>query len=349
MHVLFAPAVFGSENMRVALADNQRSVVLKSASGLIVQEQAGHGLKRMQFKADAIGSRPVRIRSRDDVVEVNGKSYRGMVELRKKRNGLLLVINDLPLEVYLKGVVAAEIPFGWESEALKAQAVAARTYALYQKKAAGARPYHILATVSSQVYAGRQGEHASVDRAVQETEGMVIVYDGEVIPAFYHSSCGGHTENASEMWGIDAPYLKGVDCECQEISKYGAWEKRMSASLVTASLARLGYRLHDITDIGIESLTPAGRVKKLFIQHAKGVLSIPAETLRAAAGYPVIPSVFFEIALEGKEIVISGRGMGHGVGLCQWGAKEMAQRGYNYRSILSRYYPGTSLTLIERL
>ena len=182
----------------------------------------------MLYNTVSIGKRPVRLSSASGVIQVNGKGYRGWVEIRKKKNGLLLVVNELDIEEYLKGVVAAEIPPDWEFEALKAQAVASRTYALYQKQSAGNRPYHILATVDSQLYSGNRGEHPQTVRAVQETRGVVITYQGEIIPAFYHSSCGGHTENAAELWGIDEPFLKGVDCECQEISKYGLWEPSSS-------------------------------------------------------------------------------------------------------------------------
>jgi stage II sporulation protein D len=309
----------------------------------------GHREKKMMFSAASVGRRPVRIRSAGEFTRLNDKSYRGWVELRKKKNGRLLVINELDIEEYLLGVIAAEIPHDWEFEALKAQAIASRTYALYQKRASGKRPYHILATVDGQVYSGRNGERENSVRAVRETKGIVIVYGGEAIPAFYHASCGGHTENAAELWGIDEPYLKGVDCECQEISRYGLWEKRISAARLATLLGRQGYRLNGITGIEMDSITPAGRVRQVTIRHTGVTTFIPAETLRAAVGYSFLPSVFFEPALEGNEVVFSGRGLGHGVGLCQWGAKEMARRGFDFKSILSHYYPGTTLKRIEEL
>ena len=347
--LLSLPAVArGSENIRVVISDNQKTVTLKSSSGLTAPGQpVGQSEKQLVLNTASVGSRPVRVKSAGGVIRVNGRGYRGWVEIRKKSNGLLLVINDLDIEDYLQGVIGAEIPPDWAFEALKAQAIASRTYALYQKRTAGNRPYHILATVDSQVYSGSRGEHPKTVRAVRETRGVVIVYQGEVIPAFYHSSCGGHTENASELWGIDEPYLKGVDCECQEISKYGLWEKRVPLSLLISTLGKLGYRLHDVLEIGLGSITPAGRVKEVFLRHSGGVVTVPAENLRAALGNTQIPSVFFELELSEGEAVFSGRGRGHGVGLCQWGAQEMALRGFAYQAILSHYYPGTSLTRIE--
>ena len=343
------PAItLGSETIRVAIADNQKTVSLQSSSGLIAAGQStSHSKKQMLYSTVSISTRPVRIRSAGEVIQVNGKGYRGWVEIRKKKNGLLLVVNELDIEEYLKGVVAAEIPPDWEFEALKAQAIASRTYAIYQKQSAGNRPYHILATVDSQVYSGNRGEHPQTIRAVRETRGVVITYQNEIIPAFYHSSCGGHTENAAELWGIDEPYLKGVDCECQEISKYGLWEKRVPIAQMISALRKQGYRLRDILDLGVGDITPAGRVKEVAIIHGGGKLLVPAEDLRAALGNTQIPSVFFELELSDKEAVFSGRGRGHGVGFCQWGAEEMALRGYDYKTILLHYYPGTKLTKIE--
>jgi stage II sporulation protein D len=350
MFFLISSSAYGSENVRVVIADNQQSVTLASPSGLIVEgERPGRGERKMTFGPASVGARPLRVRSKQDFTGVNGRSYRGWIEVRKKKNGTLLLVNDLDIEEYLMGVVAEEIPSTWEFEALKAQAIASRTYALYQKKRSGKRPYHIRATINSQIYSGRRGERDSTVRAVRETEGMVIVYNGELIPAFYHSSCGGHTEAASELWGIDAPYLKGVDCDCQEISRYGLWEKRFSISSLLAALGKMGYRLKGISSIAVGTITPAGRVKEVTVRHAGGASSVPAETLRAAVGYAQIPSVFFETAMSGGEVIVSGRGLGHGVGLCQWGAREMARRGHDFKSILGHYYPGTSLAKSDRL
>jgi stage II sporulation protein D len=341
-----APA---SEHIRVAIADNQKTVALASKADLEItgMPSAGRG-KKLSLTSSAMNSEVVRVKAIRDFIRVNGKKYRGMIELRKKKNGRILVINDLDIEEYLKGVISAEVPSTWNPEALKAQAVASRTYALYQKRESGNRPYHILSTEMGQVYNGSGAERKNAIRAVLETSGLVIVYHDEIIPAFYHSSCGGHTENAAELWGIDEPFLRGVDCECQEISPYGLWEKRMSASQVASALKRLGYRMGAITDMGIGNLTRAGRVKAVAIRAMDKSVQVPGESLRAALGNSVIPSVFFELEMIEREAVFSGRGRGHGVGLCQWGAQEMALRGFDFRSILAHYYPGTRLTTATR-
>lgn len=339
---LFPFSAFAGEQIRVVIADNQRSVTVSSPGGMSVaglaQRQTG---KLLTVAASSLGNKPARFRPRGEALHVNGKQYRGVVELRKKKGNVLQVINELDIEDYLLGVVAAEIPSDWEREALKAQAVASRTYALYQKQNAGRRSYHILATVDSQMYLGKRGERVRAAEAVEETRGLVITYRGDVIPAFYHSSCGGHTENALELWGIDEPFLKGVDCDCQNISKYGIWEKRFTTAGVIRALRREGFRLADIGSVEMGDITPAGRVKNVIFRSGGSSTSVPAETIRAALGYSNIPSIFFEPELIDQEVVFSGRGLGHGIGLCQWGAKDMARNGADYKAIISHYYPGT--------
>ena len=246
-------------------------------------------------------------------------------------------------------MVASEIPHNWHPETLKAQAVASRTYALYQKRVAEGRHYHLLATEDSQMYNGRTGERPSTSQAVRETAGQVLVYEGELIPAFYHSSCGGHTEEATKLWDIREPYLQGVDCDCQDISKYGQWERTFSVDTIARALRKRGYPVRQITAATLGAITPAGRVRDVAIRHVGGATVVPAEALRAAVGNALLPSVFFELELSqtGRDLVFSGRGMGHGVGMCQWGAEEMARRKFGYRAILGHYYPGTELAAGE--
>ena len=339
-----APTRAAGEDIRVLIADNRQMVTIEASRGF-TGDAAGTGspARRVIRAASVPRGRVSRFVSRTGVLRVNGRSYRGTVELRRKAGGKLMVVNDLDIEDYLKGVIPAEIPFDWEEEALKAQAVASRSYALYQKRKAGNRPYHVLATVDSQMYLGKSAERGPSSRAVESTRGLVVTYAGEIIPAFYHASCGGHTEDAAALWGLDEPYLKGVDCDCQEISRYGLWERRFRLPVVEAALRRHGYRISGITGVEIGAMTAAGRVKNVVFLHAGGRTSVPSEALRAALGYSRIPSIFFEPELAGGELVFSGRGLGHGVGLCQWGAKTLARRGFDFRAILEYYYPGTTV------
>ena len=342
--LLLASFPVSAETIRVSIADNQRTVELRSASALVVEgharQQPG---KSLTVQAATAGRAPLRVHGRGGFITVRGRTYRGTVEVRRKGNGRLQVINELDLEEYLKGVIAAEIPSEWQREALKAQAVASRTYALYQKRASGRRQYHIVDTVDGQVYLGKKGERPRALRAVEETRGEALFHDGEVIAAFYHASCGGRTEDAGVLWGIDAPYLRGVDCDCQQISAYGLWEKRFTVAEVLKVLRREGYRVAAIDAVESGMVTPGGRVREVLFRHPGGRTSVPSEALRMSLGYSRVPSIFFEPELAEREVVFSGRGLGHGVGLCQWGAEELARRGYDYRQILRHYYPGTTI------
>jgi stage II sporulation protein D len=347
--LLSLPVTASGEHIKVLIADHWRSFTVEAHSGRSGTGHHGkHGMVRRSIDVTSLPKGgTLRITSDDGFVRVNGKKYRGSLDIRRRPGGRLLVINDLDVEEYLRGVIPAEIPFDWEEEVLKAQAVASRTYALYQKREAGTRPYHVRATVDSQMYLGTAAEHESSSRAVEETRGLVVVAGGEVIPAFYHSSCGGHTENASLLWDLSEPYLRGGDCDCQEISRYGLWEKRFSGRTVAVALRRLGYRVGTIDSVADGEITPAGHVRTVVFGSDRGRTIVPAEALRAALGYSSVPSTFFEPEYRDGDIVLSGRGMGHGVGLCQWGAKLMARKGFDFRSILEYYYPGTTVVRLQ--
>lgn len=334
----FFPLPAAAETVRVLVMDGAKSATFRSAEGMEVDGVGKRAVLTVKAGERRKGS--LRIRPRGARIQLNNTSYRGMLEVREKSSGGLQVINELGLEEYLKGVVAAEIPHDWHAEALKAQAVASRTYALYQKRQSSGRPYHLAATVDSQVYLGIRGERPSAVKAVNATAGEVLRYRGQLIAAYYHSSCGGHTEDGRELWGIDAPYLCGVDCDCQRISKYGVWEKRFSREALLRSVRREGYEMADVQAVSAGEITPAGRVKRMLFRSDRGTISVPSEVLRAALGYGNVPSTFFEPEFLDGELVLSGRGLGHGVGLCQWGAQEQALRGRDYRAILRYYYPG---------
>ncbi|MFA5073495.1 MAG: SpoIID/LytB domain-containing protein [Nitrospirota bacterium] len=345
---IYAGNTAASENIRVLLSDRQTTVTLSSPSGLLIAGNAsGRQGKKITIHSRSIGTSPMRISAGSGFIQVNKKQYRGWIELQKTKTGRLRIINDLNIEEYLKGVIASEIPHTWDPEALKAQAVASRTYALYQKRMAGTRPYHVLATVKNQVYNGILSERPNAITAVNDTRGLFLVYQGDVIPAFYHASCGGHTENAAELWNMDEPYLQGVSCGCQNISPLGVWKKTLKLSTVKNALKQKGYGVHAMEGMTINSRTNAGRARTIALDVVDTTVHVSGAVLRTALGNTVIPSVFFDLELAENEAVFRGRGSGHGVGLCQWGAQEMASRGHNYFVILSHYYPGTNLARME--
>jgi stage II sporulation protein D len=266
----------------------------------------------------------------------------GLVQLVRRGKGLL-VINEVDLEEYVKGVVPGEVSSAWHPEMLKVQAVAARTYALYQHMLSASRDYDVAAGIQDQVYRGRQGIDARVEEAVESTRGLVVTHQGEPIYAAFSSTAAGLTEDAVIVWSKDLPYLKGVECPFDVESPYYQWKASFRIDTLEKDLRRQGFAVGTIATLTPLSHSRAGRVATLRILHSKGELILRGEDLRKAVGYTVVPSTQFTIESLGREVVLSGYGAGHAVGLCQWGAKELAELGYSFSSILRYFYPGTEL------
>lgn len=266
----------------------------------------------------------------------------GLIQLVRRGKGLLLV-NHVDLEEYVKGVVPAEVNPAWHPEMLKVQAVATRTYALYQHMLSSTRDYDVVAGIQDQVYRGRQGIDARVVEAVESTRGLVMTYQGAPIYAAFSSTAAGITEDAMVVWSKDLPYLKGVECPFDIESPYYQWKVSLKIGTLEKNLRQQGFAVGTISAITPLAYSRAGRVATLRIVHSSGELTIRGEDLRKAVGYAVIPSTQFAVESFGQEVIISGYGAGHAVGLCQWGAKELAELGYSFSSILGYYYPGTEL------
>lgn len=266
----------------------------------------------------------------------------GLVQVIMRGSGLL-VVNHVDLEEYVKGVLPGEVNSSWHPEMLKAQAVAARTYALYHHMLSGSRDYDVVAGTQDQVYRGRRGIDARVEQAVDSTKGEVVTYEDAPIYAAFSSTAAGPTEDAAVVWAKDLPYLKGVECPFDLESPYFQWKTSFQVETLERNLRQQGFDIGAIVAVAPLSYSRAGRVATLRVLHSKGELILRGEELRKAVGYTVVPSTQFTIESFGEEIVLSGYGAGHAVGLCQWGAKELAELGYSYASILRYYYPGTEL------
>ena len=266
----------------------------------------------------------------------------GLIQLLRRGKGLM-VVNQVDLEEYVKGVVPAEVNSAWHPEMLKVQAVAARTYALYQHMLSAGRDYDVAASIQDQVYRGRQGIDARVVDAVESTRGLVVTHQGAPIYAAFSSTAAGITEDAVVVWAKDLPYLKGVECPFDIESPYYQWKASFKLETLEKNLRLLGFQVGTIATITPLTFSRAGRVATLRILHSKGELILRGEELRKAVGYTVVPSTQFTIESVGAEVVLSGYGAGHAVGLCQWGAKELAELGYSFSAILRYYYPGTEL------
>jgi len=263
---------------------------------------------------------------------VNGTHYPGDIEIWKGTGGLFL-INELPLEEYIKNVVSAEVGADWDMEALKVQAVISRTYAMFQKQQNTNPNYDITSSVLHQVYKG-SSENSRISYAVMNTEGEVLIYNGKIIEAFYHSTSGGMTEAPEEVFGKSYPYLRPVAGSC-ETSPYWIWERRIPVEEIEKTLNVSG-----ISGITVSSYTSTGRVKTLDVAHSDGTLTVKAADLRKMLGWSRLPSTNFSLSRDTNTFVFDGKGYGHGIGLCQWSALEMARSGMNYREILEYFYPG---------
>ncbi len=275
-------------------------------------------------------------------------NLRGPVEIQKLPGGLA-VINWIELEEYVAGVVSGEVSPKWPLESLKAQAVAARTYVLYKKVENESEPFDVVASVQDQVYHGHAVRAESVQKAIQQTRGKVLTYEQRPIFSAYSSTAAGPTEDALYVWAMDLPYLKGVECPFDERAPRYDWRTEFSWEFLEQRLQKEGYNVGKIATITPYTKTPAGRVDRLRLLHSRGEIILRGQDLRRVVGYSKIFSTQFSIESLGEKVVIVGHGAGHAVGMCQWGMREMAELGYDYRSILQHYYPGTTLLPLNKV
>ncbi len=303
-----------------------------------------------------------------------GKTYRGAIKVTAV-NGAMSIVNEVPLEQYLYGVVPSEAVPSWPMPALEAQAVAARTYALYNMETNKMKAYDVKPTTYNQVYNGAANEYSSTTKAVDNTKGMVMTYGGKPINALFHSDGGGYTENSENVWGSYVPYLRGVKDFARNTStsqwmvtttRLGIQQKLESAgkgvgTLKSIVLSSLGKRPLHVMDRGV-----SGRVKSATFIGSTGQRTVSGEALMDIFN---LKSTLFDFYVgkapigdidgqSGKSIhtfgsgnqpvYIKGQGWGHGLGLSQWGAAAMAAKAglqdrQYYQTILNHYYSGIKL------
>lgn len=271
----------------------------------------------------------------------SNRGYNGLIEVVPADNGIYL-INQIPVESYLEGVLNAEISTNWPIEVVKAQAVISRTFALYQKEKNETKLWHLTAGLSDQVYHGAEITDDKGLEAIRQTRGIVVTYNGALAQTFYHSNCGGITEDAGSLWNSSQPYLtvKTVPFGASDPRFY--WETSLSDHEIGSIMKKLGYRGKKIFDLGISEYTPSGRVAKLQLNHGEQETFL-ANEFRKTAGYRRIQSLLFDVIRIPGGFYFKGKGNGHGVGLSQWSAKEMAEQGHLYHEILHFFYQGTQL------
>ncbi|MCM8790456.1 MAG: SpoIID/LytB domain-containing protein [Candidatus Omnitrophica bacterium] len=283
-------------------------------------------------------------------IYVGGKRFRGDIDILRKDNGRLMIINYIALDDYLYGVLYHEVSHRWPMEVLKAQAIAARTFALYQAKQNRLQLYDLRSDIYSQVYGGSGSEKWSTTMAVNSTKGLVLVYKGELLPAYYHATCAGRTEDASNLWKVNIPPLDGVECGFCVESPHYSWTKNMPLWKLEEKLASAGYKMGKIETVAVLSRNESGRVDKLSIKDNAGVsVVLTGKDFRQLLGPNELRSTNFDVSIKWGELILTGRGWGHGVGMCQWGSYGMAKKGIKADEILRRYYPGAEIVSVEKI
>lgn len=233
-------------------------------------------------------------------IRIQNKPYRGNISFKVDSSNKLTVINSLPIEDYLYGVVAKEMPASWNKEALKAQAISARNYAVKNLNKYKKLGFDLCTTQNSQVYGGVDAENFNTNKAVDETRGILAYYNGEVAELYYHSSSGGKTENSENIWSNAVPYLKAVDDPYSLGSPNDYWEYKISKSELEKLLNNKDKNIGNLIGIRIDNVSSNGRVLKLTIIGDKSEVSLEKESIRGFLGYSNLKSNWFEVNGKNK-------------------------------------------------
>ncbi|BAD80273.1 similar to stage II sporulation protein D [Synechococcus elongatus PCC 6301] len=321
---------------------------LPTQQGSYAQPSANGQVQLGSFRARQIWLEP----TNDGLVWVGDRWYRGRLQLILDQ-GAVTAINHVGLESYLYSVVGSEVYASWPTEALKAQAVAARSFVLYRRDRNRDPRFDVGNSTTWQVYKGIASEAPTTIAAVNATAGQVLTYNNRVIEAVFHASSGGHTENVEDVWGKPLPYLRGVQDYDQNAPVFN-WSQSFSVQELSAKLTGVGRILQT------EPLqtTPFGRIRDLRITGDRGSRVVKGDEVRRALN---LRSSLFTVSSEASsnwfdflrpnpapqppsQFTIIGRGYGHGLGLSQWGAYGLASQGVDYRRILSHFYQNTNLS-----
>ena len=336
-------------DLRVAIKKNVEQIKVGSSTGAVVKDGMGRKigeLKPMTALGVKIGSNQLvldRLKAGELIIEpsadgyvwIGDRWYRGTTRLVRQGNKIT-AINRVDLEKYLYSVVGAEAVASWPIEALKAQAVAARSYALYKRKTQSNNLYDVDTTIGTQVYKGLDTEYLTTHEAVNSTAGQIMTYNNKVILAAFHSSSGGHTENVEDIWVSPLPYLRGV-VDYDQTSPVFQWQKSIAMNQVSSLLGGIGR----IKAMIPEKTTPRGRVVTMKVVGDRGTTKLSGKKIRKVLD---LRSTLFRVTVQGNTLQVSGRGFGHGLGLSQWGAYHLAKQGVDYDQILAHYYQNASLS-----
>lgn len=258
------------------------------------------------------------------------RSYRGVISFRIN-DKKLDVINNIDMDNYLRGVLPKEMSPSFPLESLKAQALCSRSFAINNYNKFIKKGYNLDDTTNSQVYRGVDVEDKRTDKAIEETKGEIVMYNGKVAETIFGASSGGFTASAKDVWGSDIPYLVSVE---DNFSTYN-WEYKLTPQ----NFSKLGVK--NIDNIIVTSKDNSNRVKEVKVLSSDGEKTLTGNKFRSLVGNTSVKSTLFDIEKNGENILVKGKGYGHGVGMSQYGAVEMAKQGKVYRDIIGFYFPGT--------
>ncbi len=348
--------------MRVAIERDKPQVRVGSSTAAVIKDGSGNTLGKLPgreaYYAQAVAGGVALDKWKSPLfwIEPEGKGfvyigdkwYRGRTLVIPTEKGLTAV-NWVDLEEYLYSVLGGEMDARWHPEALQAQAIAARSYALYRRQKEQANPLYDVGDTPDkwQIYQGVSKEHPNIYAAVDATAGQVLTYNNQIIESVFHACSGGHTENVEDVWGNNLPYLRAVpdfDLNTPNLAKTAPrcqWQQTFSSAQISKKFPEVG----DVKEIKTVEVSPFNSVKKLQIIGEKGTKELKGEQVRTALK---LNSTRFTVSKgQNGTFVLNGLGWGHSLGMSQYGANYLATQGYNHLQILSHYYKNVALAPIE--
>lgn len=333
--------------------DGSKELFIKLSSGKIKQ----YKLKK-SVKVVYVGSNKIKMLNKifklpivlgsSGKIKIDKEVYDGEVEVSTTKRKNVKLINILSLEQYLYGVLPYEVERSWTDEMLKLQSIIARTYTLANLGRHKNDGYDFCSKMHCQVYRGINKETFQRDKQiVDSTQGLVVCdKNNNLIQTYYHSTCGGEIEDVKEVWNVmpEVKYLKHKKCSYCKNSPYYQWEYVISKEKLQKVLVEKKVNLEKISSINVVSKTSTGRVKQIQIVSKKKIITIPAGTFCDIVGFKNLKSTKLdEIKFLNGDVYFKGRGWGHGIGLCQWGANQMTVSGKKLKDVIKYYYPGTKI------
>lgn len=357
-----SPEAKALKTVRVLLADNQSATKIEhsgrvyiytenldkkykvSSDGTLAVRFAGNGKVQV---GTLKSNQPIIIEpAKDTLLTWNGNIYSGKIFVIPAQNTFILV-EHADLETYLYGVLPYEMSYSWPLEALKAQAVAARTYTLRTLETVKNKYFDLYSDVRSQMYKGGGKQYPSVKTAVDATKNQVLTYNDKLFYTYYHGNCGGGTDDV-KSWNESAKTIKplsGASCAYDSHSKTYSWKQDIPHSKILSYTKTIGLT-GKLKNIRITQRTKTGRATRLAIQTTKGVKIVPCNPFRLAVGLKSCKITKIQVA--SSSVHVAGHGYGHGIGMCQDGANGMAKAGKKYEQILKNYYPGAKITTLKK-